>query len=74
MLQQGLHHLYLEMGIVWYGLCEEFLLAVTAGCLKQCGSKEVLVKGLAEGKCSEVESEGPDQTLLTIKPQYSHGV
>lgn len=72
-LQQGLHHLYLETGVVWYGLFGGFLLAVTAGCLKQCGSQEVLVKGLAEGKCSEVESEGPDQTLLSIKSQYSHG-
>lgn len=72
-LQQGLHHLYLETGVVWYGLCGGVLLAVTAGCLKQCGSQEVSVEGLAEGKCSEVESEGPDQTLLSFKSHYSHG-
>lgn len=55
------------------GLCGGVLLAVTAGCLKQCGSQEVSVEGLAEGKCSEVESEGPDQTLLSFKSHYSHG-
>lgn len=74
--QQHIYHLHMEMGVVWYRLCEGilfFLLAITdlLGKNSFCDCK--IAKGRVEGKCLEVEGERPSRTLLTLKSQCSHG-